>query len=166
MLDKIEQFADKIVDFLEWTKQTKKKNKKVEKKVSVSKEEIDSVYYEIIPYSFNDYGNKIFSSLLKNFSNFSQRINFYIYWNNSNTKLIVSFPSNLERKFITRFYNHFPSSKIQKIDIIWNTMFDAIQDSKINKFYYTIWDDSIQTNKNNNWIKEIWLRKKYCRCVW
>jgi len=128
MLNSLEKLADKIADYIYWKKTTNKKEK-------VVKEEVNNVYYEIIPYHKNTFDD--FSKLLKSFSNFSKRINFFVVWNKVNAKLIVSFPDSLETKFITRFYNYFPSSqiiKIQENDFDKNTLLSTLYNENYDSF--------------------------------
>lgn len=118
MIKHLENFAEKIVDYLESKRSSKSKEKKLAKykqnKPLLSKFS-GYVCYEILPYHLNDFDEKEFSKFLSNFSYYSGRINFLIYWNNSNAHLVVSFPSALENEFVTIFYNFFPSSKIVKV---------------------------------------------------
>lgn len=149
MLNKIENFANQIVDFLEYKNKKKPKIKSLEKEKKVYKEKINNVYYETITYIKNDFDKKTFSKLLKWFWYYSNRIDFYIIWNNSRAKLIVWFPENLEKKFIIEFYNYFPSSKIKKIDF-------NKKDYQEKKYIHTIWDDKISI-KNDNFFEWIFL---------
>ena len=112
MIKYLEDFAERVVDYFD-SKQKKTKDYKQDN--SLPTENLEYVSYEIVPYHLNNFDEKTFSKFLSNFSYYSQRINFFVYWNNSNAHLIVSFPSVLENKFITTFYNFFPSSKIIKV---------------------------------------------------
>jgi len=75
MFRKIEIFAEKLVDYFD-----AKKNKKViEKKTNkIVEENLDKIYYKIIPYHKNNFDNTVFLKLLKKFSSYSQRLNFYL----------------------------------------------------------------------------------------
>ena len=151
MLRKIEILAEQIVDFLDSNK--KKKQKKESKKSQTNKitkiEELENSYYEIIPYHKNNFDYKTFSKLLKNFSYFSKRINFYTIWNNTSVKLIISFPTNFESKFVNNFYNYFPSSKINKIEFNENI--------ELKTYIHAIWDDKIKLKKSKSFFKEIFF---------
>jgi len=151
MLEKLEQFAEKLVDYIDWPKKSNKKEKK-----QIKKEELDNIFYEIVPYDRNDFDYKIFTKLLKNFSSFSHRINFFILWNNQNTKLIVSFPDKMEDKFKTRFYNYFPSSKLIKLDDLTfqSNRFYKHLNWKLDQFICVDWDEKIKV-KDNTFFKEV-----------
>ena len=136
MFRKIEIFAEKLVDYFD----TKKNKQVIEKKTDkIMQESLDKIYYKIIPYHKNNFDNTVFLKLLKNFSYYSKRINFYITWNNKSWSIIISFPENLDKKFKTYFYNYFPSSKLEKVDF---------QEPKLDKFIYSVWDDYIQLSKS------------------
>ena len=146
MLRKFEILAEQIVDFLDSNKKKQTKSKKSLNKKSKNITELENSYYEIIPYHKNNFDHKMFSKLLKNFSYYSKRINFYIIWNNTSTKLIIAFPTNFENKFINNFYNHFPSSKINKIE--FNKNID------IKTYIHAIGDDKIELNKSKSFFKD------------
>jgi len=147
MLRKIEILAEQIVDFLDSNKKKKQKNKskKSQTKKTENIVELKNSYYEIIPYHKNNFDHKSFSKLLKDFSYYSKRINFYTTWNNTSVKLIISFPTNFETKFVNNFYNHFPSSKIEKIEFNENI--------KLKTYIHAIWDDKIELNKSKQFFK-------------
>jgi len=148
MLESFEKIADKIADYIYWPKQ--KKHKK-----TIKKEEINSVFYEIVPYYKNDFDYKIFAKLLKNFSSFSERINFFVLWNNQVTKLVVSFPDKMEEKFKTRFYNYFPSSSLKKLNYIYlsnNKYYSVLEKNDFEQ--YICADEKIKI-KDNNIFQEI-----------
>lgn len=144
MLKKIEIFAEKIVDYFE----SKKKKQVLETSDNqILEETLDKISYEIIPYQKNEFDSKVFLKFLNKFSYYSQRINFYIVWNRTSWSLIISLPENLQKKFITHFYNYFPSSKLKKIDF---------KEPKLDKYVWVNWDDYIQFSKSeeNNFFNE------------
>jgi len=154
MLEKLEQIAEKIVDYFYSSNTNITSKKKNQKKENIKKEEVNSVYYEIIPYHMNDFSFDIFKKLLDNFASFSDRVNFFIIWNNVSKKLIVSFPEILEKKFINRFYNYFPSSKIVKINEDFS-MEDRIKDILYSENY--TWYIGVNGDinlKDNDFYKE------------
>jgi len=136
MFKKIEIFAEKIVDYFD----NKEKNQAPKQKVKkILEENFNIIYYKIIPYHKNDYDSMFFLKFLNNFSFSSQKINFYITWNNVSVSLIISFPENLDKKITNYFYNHFPSSKLEKIDF---------QEPKLDKFIWVWEDEYIEILKN------------------
>jgi len=151
MLESLEKLADKIADYIYWPKQNRTKK-------TIKKEEINSVFYEIIPYYNNNFDYKVFAKLLKNFSTFSERINFFILWNNQATKLVVSFPDKMEEKFKTRFYNYFPSSNLKKLDDInfSNDKFYSILE-KNNFQNYICSEDDIKIKDTNIFQETFYL---------
>ena len=140
MLKYIEELANSIVDYMDWAKR-KSKLKKAEEPIKEidSVDTMDYVFYKIVPYNQNVFWSSTFKKLLSTFSYYTDRINFFVYWNNSQAHLVVSFPNILEKKFITTFYNFFPSSKIIKIE---ETNFN------FNQFIYTIWNDPFKLKDN------------------
>jgi len=141
---KIEQLANKIVDYLDASKKNKKTKLVQNEKKYI--EELENSYYEIVPYHKNDFDYKVFAKFFKNFSYYSRRINFYTIWNNSSVQFLIAFPTNLESKFLNTFYNYFPSSKINKINFN--------QEIKLNTYIHSIWDDKIKIKKTKTFFKE------------
>ncbi len=137
MIKKIEILAEKIVDYFD---NKPKKKQDIPKKTNnnITEETLEKVYYKIIPYHKNDFDSKVFLKFLNNFSSYSQRINFYLAWNNTYWEIIISFPENLDDKFKNNFYNHFPSSKLEKVDF---------KEPKLDKFIHSVWDDYVQLSK-------------------
>ena len=95
----------------------------------------------------NDFWVNTFSKFLNDFSFYTDRINFFIYGNNSQSHIVVCIPEILEKKFISSFYNFFPSSKIIKLSD--NLTF------KPKTFVYTIGEDLFKVKDNKkNFFKE------------
>ena len=145
MLKYIEKFAETIVDYLDqrWKKYSKQQKKQLVKEKLWDK----YISYEIIPYHLNTFDETTFSKFLNKFSSYSQRINFYICWNNSSAHLVVTFPEVLENKFVTNFYNFFPSSKIVKIE---NVDFEP-------KEYFFTMDEYLKIRDSKNFFKDFFL---------
>ena len=145
MIKYIEQFAENIVDWLDNQRQSKKHHD-ADKKNSTMIEAVDYSSYEIIPYHLNTFDEKTFQKLLNSFSYYSDRINFFVYWNNSNVKLLVNVPTVLEDKFVTNFYNFFPSSKLEKVS-----------DTNFNPEEYLFTIDEPLKIKNPTFFKELFF---------
>ncbi len=146
MIKYIENLAESIVDFLENRKKIKGKSNKKNVDNDLMLESLDYVCYNIIPYKYNDFWFNTFSKFLNNFSYYTDRINFFVYWNNSKFFLVVCIPEILEKKFVSTFYNFFPSSKIEKL----NKSLDFVP----SKFVYTIWEDIFKLKQNSkNFLK-------------
>ena len=160
MIEKMEKLGEQIANYLFWPEKKYKKKKKTKKDI-VKKEELNSVFYEIIPYHKNEFDNESFFKLLKNFSNFSERINFFILWNLSSIKLIVSFPDMMEQKFITRFYNYFPSSKIKKIDDIVNDdlSLNILKKETFDTYFCSEDNEKLQLKDDNFFKEQLFLFK-------
>ena len=147
MIKYIELLADNIVDFWENSKKKKKiDNEKINNKVPII-ENLEYVCYEILPYQSNELWSATFKKFLSSFSFYTDRINFFVYWNNSQSHLVICFPNVLESKFVNTFYNFFPSSKIVKLQNNLNFFPTS--------FAYTIGEDVFRLkDRKNNFLKE------------
>lgn len=134
MLKKIEKFAEYIVYFFD-KKDEKQKIEKKKTKISVN-----LLYYEILVYWENSFDRTVFERFLKNFSSYSQRINFFIVWSSSETRLIISFDQKIKSKIFSTFYRYFPSSKLKETDFR--------EPIKYKHIHY-LWDDKLEIKKTS-----------------
>jgi len=66
MIDRLEKLGEQIANYLFWPEKKKNKKKKVKQEI-IQKEELNSVFYEIVPYHKNEFNNESFFKLLNSF---------------------------------------------------------------------------------------------------
>jgi len=75
MFKKIEIFAEKLVDYFDNREKKQAPKKETNKNIE---DNLDKIYYKIIPYHKNNFDHTVFLKFLKRFSFYYQRINFYL----------------------------------------------------------------------------------------
>lgn len=136
MLKKIEKLAEDIVYYMD--KKPKKNKSKTNKSAKISQ---NFVYYKLLPYAEESW--LIFKKFLENFSNYSQRINFFLVWNSKNLDFIIWFNPSLEQKFKNNFYAFFPSCKLEKLNF---------QEPKLEGYIHSLWEETLTIVNSKNKI--------------